>query len=68
MPLLTDELGVESYVPIPRPSIVMDTALVVGRLDGKNEEINGESKETTFVENPNCNPTETVTGSDMPVP
>jgi len=43
MASLTDEAGEESNTPIPRPNIVTETALVVGRLAGKNEESTKES-------------------------
>jgi len=68
MASLTDAAGEESNVPIPRPTTVMETALVVGRLDGKNDEIIKESYDTTLLETPRCNPTETTTRINEPTP
>jgi len=65
---LTDETGEESKVPIPRPNIVIETALVEGRLEGKNEEIVKQSKDTTWLETPRCTPTETTAASFVPTP
>jgi hypothetical protein len=65
---LTDETGEESKVPIPRPNIVIETALVVGRLEGKNDEIVKESNDTTWSEIPRCTPTETTAESFEPTP
>jgi len=65
---LTEDTGEESNDPIPRPITVMETALVVGRLEGKNEEIDNASYETMRTEEPRCNPTETVAGSMIPAP
>jgi hypothetical protein len=46
----------------------METELVLGRLEGKNEEIVKLSYEMTWVEMPRCNPTEMPADKRVPTP
>jgi hypothetical protein len=68
MASLTDEVGEESNDPIPRPNTVIETELVEGRLEGKNEEMVTLSYETTCVEPPLCTPKDTTTDKREPIP